>query len=277
MAARVDHVLAGFIFFLLVSTSLMLVGLHWRETDRHISPCLQAEDTKRLPPAEVATPLPVPAGSLLRSGLFAALAVLIAGLAPFSAQFWPPPLRRKCRAAVCFQLSLFPGKAADQNLYGWTPRFLGPAAEHIQAYRAEDNTLVTLYVKCHGARQKGAKLVSSENRVLYEPKEWVRTGDRAVPVSFSGREFSVRETTVHSTQASLIIWNWYSWVDGAFTSNSWMVKFLLATAWLTGSHRRSASIVVACGKTTPGTPRGLSSAGFFWVISLLGNTRSKSA
>jgi EpsI family protein len=148
-----------------------------------------------------------------------------------------------------------PWKASDQNLYGWTPRFLGPAAEYIQAYRAEDNTLVKLYVKCYGARQKGAKLVRSENRV-YEPKEWVRTGDRTVPVSFSGREFSVRETTVRSRQASLIIWNWYS-VDGAFTSNSWMVKFLLARAWLTGSHRRSAAIVVAAEKLSPG-PQGAS-------------------
>ena len=147
-----------------------------------------------------------------------------------------------------------PWKTSDQNLYGWTPRFPGPAAENMQAYRADDS-MVKLYVKCYGARQKGAKLVGSENRV-YEPKEWVRTGDRTVPVSFSGREFSVRETTVHSTQASLIIWNWY-WVDGAFTSNSWMVKFLLARAWLTGSHRRSAAIVVAAEQLRPG-PQGAS-------------------
>jgi len=142
-----------------------------------------------------------------------------------------------------------PWKASDQNLYGWTPRFLGPAAERMQAYRAED-TIVKLYVKCYGARQKGAKLIGSDNRV-YEPTEWVRTGDRTVPVSSSGREFSVRETTVHSTQASLVIWNWYS-VDGTFTSNSWMVKFLLARAWLTGSHGRSAAIVVAAEQLRPG-------------------------
>jgi len=50
MAARVDHVLAGFIFFSIVSTSSMLVGLYWRETDRQISPRLQAEDTERCHP-----------------------------------------------------------------------------------------------------------------------------------------------------------------------------------------------------------------------------------
>lgn len=255
MAARVDHVLAGFIFFSIVSTSLMLVGLYWRETDRHISPPLQAEDSERLPSTVVAAPLPGPAGSLLRSGLFAAFAVLIASLAPFSARFLASSPQEEMSGSGVLAVVSLPWKAADQNLYGWTPRFLGPAAEQIQAYRAEDNTLVQLYVKCYGARQKGAKLVGSENRV-YEPKEWVRTGDGTVPVSFSGREFSVRETTVQSTQASLIIWNWYS-VDGAFTSNSWMVKFLLARAWLTGSHRRSAAIVVAAEKLRPG-PQGAS-------------------
>jgi len=70
-------------------------------------------------------------------------------------------------------------------------------------------------------------------------------------VSFSGREFSVRETTVHSTQASLIIWNWYS-VGGTFTSNSWMAKLFLARALLTGSHRRSAAIVVAAEQLRAG-------------------------
>jgi EpsI family protein len=83
--------------------------------------------------------------------------------------------------------------------------------------------VVKLYVKSYGSRQKCAKLVGSENQV-YEPKEWVRTGDRTVPVSLSGREFSVREASVHSTQTTLIIWNWYS-VDGTFTSNRLMVKF----------------------------------------------------
>jgi exosortase A len=255
MAARVDHVLAGFIFFSIVSTSLMLVGLHWRETERHISPRLQAEDPERLPSTLVAAPLPGAAGSLLRSGLFAAFAVLIAGLAPFSARFLGSSPQEEMSGSGFLAVVSLPWKASDQNLYGWTPRFLGPAAEHIQAYRAEDNTLVKLYVKCYGARQKGAKLIGSENRV-YEPKEWVRTGDRTVRVSFSGREFSVRETIVHSTQASLIIWNWYS-VDGAFTSNSWMAKFLLARAWLTGSHRISAAIVVAAEKLPPG-PQGAS-------------------
>jgi len=249
MAVRVDHVLAGFIFFSLVSSSSMLVGLYWREPDRHISPRLPAEDTERLPSTVVAAPLPLPVGALLRSGLFAVLAVLIAGLAPFSARFLASSPQEEMSSSDVFAVITLPWKASGNNLYGWTPRFLGPAAEHMQAYRAED-TIVKLYVKCYGARQKGAKLIGSDNRV-YEPTEWVRTGDRTVPVSSSGREFSVRETTVHSTQASLVIWNWYS-VDGTFTSNSWMVKFLLARAWLTGSHGRSAAIIVAAEQLRPG-------------------------
>jgi len=110
-----------------------------------------------------------------------------------------------------FAVITLPWKASGNNLYGWTPRFLGPAAEHMQAYRAED-TIVKLYRKVLRRPAKGRKLIGSDNRV-YEPTAWLRTGDRTVPVSSFVANFSVRETTVHSTQASLVIWNWYS-VDG---------------------------------------------------------------
>lgn len=255
-AADVDHVIGGFIFFSIVSISLMLVGSHWREADPRISSSPEAGDAESSPSDAVATPVPVPvpAGCLLRSGLFAGLAVLIAGLAPFSARFLFSSTHEEVSSDRMLLAVTQPWRTSDQNLYGWRPHLPGSTGENIQAYQAED-VVVKICVKSYGARQRGTKIVGSENRV-YEPHEWVRTGDSTVSVIFSGHEFRVHETSVHSAQASLLIWSWYS-VDGRFTSSPLMVKMLLTRAWLTGSHRKSAAIVVATEQPFTG-PQGTS-------------------
>jgi EpsI family protein len=266
-AARVDHVISGFIFFFIVSATLMFAGLPWREVDSRISPRRQYLDGESSSDT-AGSPDPVPAGSLLRSGLFAVLAVLLAGLAPLAARFLSYSPQEELSSNGALPVITQPWYLSDQALYGWKPQLLGSVTEYMQAYQAED-AVVKICVKSYGARQKGAKLVGSENR-MYESPEWVRTADRTVSVIISAEEIRVHETSVHSAKASLLIWNWYS-VDGRFTSNPVMVKLLLARAWLTGSRRSSAAIVVATEQRPTGPPGASTLMNFLGHLSLDGS------
>ena len=241
-AVHIDHVLAGFVFFSIVSAFLILTGFHWREPRAQAVDSLSPQTDRVLSSSEATIPVPASATRVWRFGLFAGLALLVGSLPPLSVRFFlNTPLEQVSREVMLPTVSA-PWKPTNQNLYGWTPRLPGAVAEHIQTYQNGD-AVVKLCISSYAARQKGLKLVGAANS-LYEPKEWMRTGERTVSVDYAGQTFRVRETEVRSARASLIIWSWYS-LDGSFTSNSLTVKLLLARAWLTGSHNVPVAIDLA--------------------------------
>src|SRR5260370_28004669 len=115
----------------------MLGGSHWGEADPRISSSPEAADAESSPSDAVATPVPVPvpAGCLLRSGLFAGLAVLIAGLAPFSARFLFSSTHEEVSSDRMLLAVTQPCRQSNQNLYGWMPHLPAWTRETIMAYQ----------------------------------------------------------------------------------------------------------------------------------------------
>jgi EpsI family protein len=243
IAAGVDHLIYGWIFFTIVMISLLWVGSWWREKPERGTVTLpDATPNSRDSSAQGHFAGEILRASAKRTALFSALFFLVLGLGPLAAKLiWKPvgelpPLRLAAPAASR------PWRTSSEEVYGWKPSFATPNAELIQSYESKEH-IVELYVAYYGPGRPDAKLVSSTNS-LFDGKFWSRTGEDETAVTFDGRSFYVHEVFIRSAQESLTVWNWY-WVDEKFTSNEYFTKYLLAKADLLRSHQAAAAIALA--------------------------------
>jgi len=245
IAAGVDHLVYGWIFFTIVMILLFCVGFWWREdsqtgVDSHSLATPNSRDRAQYHPHH-------PPGDELRtSGRRAALLstwfCLVIGLAPLSARFfWNAPAGIK-PLNLGAPLASAPWRMSSNGVYGWKPSFPASNAELIQSYESQEQAVPSYLAYCAPGRQD-TKLVSAMNS-LFDRKFWWRTGEGQAAVTLEGQSFYVHETFIRSAQQSLVVWNWY-WIDGKFTSNEYFAKYLLARARFLGSRQGAAALAVA--------------------------------
>jgi exosortase A len=241
LARSADHILAGLIFLSIVTVLLFALGMRWRE-EAPREPlkgfASDGESTGHASTAVKAT------ASVSRLVLFAALSLMVAGVAPLTAKFLSQrPLVVNSGNLQAPRVSL-PWSPTGRDLFGWRPAMPAPDTELAQGYLLQDR-VVTLYVAYYvpGGKGKDAKLVSSTNE-LFDRIRWQSTREGSAEATIEGNSVSVHQTSVRSAEASLVLWNWY-WADGKFTSNTYEAKWLLAKSRLTRSQLGSAVIVIA--------------------------------
>jgi exosortase A len=242
IAAGVDHLLYGWLFFTIVMFLLLSVGFWWREKPQQELDILSASapnssDLAKHHPAceELQT-------SAKRTALSATLFFLVIGLAPFSVKFLRNVSDGMAPLNLAAPAASMPWRMTDGDVYSWKPSFVAPNAELTQSYESQTHT-VKLYVAYYAPDRQDAKLVSSTNS-LFDGKLWWRTGEDEAVVTLEGQSFQVHETFIRSAQQSLVVWNWY-WVDGKFTSNDFVAKLLLARGRFLRSHHGAAAIALA--------------------------------
>jgi exosortase A len=239
IAAGVDHIIYGWIFFTAVMALLLLVGGWWREKSDQRTHATSASPSganqKERSKAERQ-------GSATPTVAFACCSLVAVVLAPVSAKFLWPATSQSPRFELIAPLASLPIRSTSSELIKWKPESFLPTAELAQSYEIQGQP-IELYIAYYAAGQPDAKLVSSTN-TLFDRTLWSRTKEDNVETRVEGQRLRVHETFVRSWQRSLIVWSWY-WVDGRYTSSDVLAKLLLVKARFLRDPRGAAIIAIA--------------------------------
>ena len=245
LAAGVDHLIYGWLFFGVVIMLMFVIGARWAEpervapVDRVAAHLQQAASTPRLW-------LTVACFGLLVALPHAALWVMdrgeTAGPLPFSA---PVALAADWQTGA-------PEAAV------FKPAFQNPSAE-ISTNYASNGRDVGLYLGYYQHQNYTRKLVSSDN-VLVTSKDlrWVQVSSASRNLSLNGKAVTVRTAELRATaslaqanEARLTVWQIY-WINGNLTSSDYLAKVYSAVQRLSGRGDNSAAIVIYTSKDQPG-------------------------
>jgi len=233
-----EHYLYGVVVFTICLIVLFITCGRWREE----------------PPAraEVIAWRPSPEGLSATANwptvLCATVSLLIVAIGPLFARVLDVPHAVEPASAQVPPDIAPPWTAVPGYPLSWSPHFVAPHGEVLQAYAAAD-TVVQLYIARYDAGQPGVKVVSRGNR-LYDDRWWA-IGDERRAVVVDGQSFQLNERVVGSSRSALRIWNWYR-INEIFTGNDYTAKLLLARARLFRSPVEAVAFVAAT-EERPGT------------------------
>lgn len=237
LAAGVDHLIYGWVFFGVVIMLMFIIGARWSEPDKVLLP--QAADKEES------------AATFSKAKLWAvvggfALLVAMPLLANWSID--------RTEGAVAVQLAapatLAPNwRGVSPTVSDFKPAFENPSAE-INASFGKPGQTVGLYLGYYQHQDYSRKLVSSSNvLVRSNDPQWARasSGLRTVTVNEQTADWRTSELrqsslTNSASQSRLLVWQVY-WINGRLTSNDYLAKVYSAYYRLTGRGDESAVLV----------------------------------
>lgn len=243
LAAGVDHILYGWVFFGLVIFAMFMVGMRWAEPDEPDVPAADGSGDAGK------------GGSRRLAALGAGLAIVSLPHAVIGA------MQASDRAAATVQVSLPDGFAggwqqAGERIADWTPHFLNPSAQAQRVYEGPAGR-VGVYLAYYRAQNAQSKLVNSLNGLLgINDRAWKQGADRIEVVQTQAGPVTVRrarlggpETAGVSAQANLVTWRAY-WVDGRFMASDVEAKIAGAVSRVQGHGDDGAIVVLFAGEAT---------------------------
>lgn len=226
LAAGVDHIIYGWIFFTAVQLLLFTAGLKWRE--------LPTEKPVGTPRQDAATGT---VGNSLRKVVVASIvAIVLVGLGPLAEDL----LARRAAEGPLMQLTPVvngPWRAVPSLDSTWAP-LLHASSELNRSY-VSDAGRVDLHLATYSGGQK-TELVSGYNRVS-DPKLWSEFAGGYRNLLMGGQTTNVRWDLVQSGSGPRLVWTWYC-IQGKSTANDTEVKSLQAKARLLGQPAATAVI-----------------------------------
>lgn len=243
LAAGVDHLIYGWVFFGMVIMLMFFIGARWAEPDKVLLP--QALDAAASAAKTHMTKLWVVAAC------FAVLAALP------KVVNWAID---RSEGGVAVQLvapaALAPGwQAVSLPVVDFKPAFENPSAELNTSF-ASQGQVVGLYLGYYQHQDYTRKLVSSTNVLVpsNDPK-WSRVASGARSVVLNGQPVRVRTAELRQSslaaagsQSRLLVWQFY-WINGRLTSNDYLAKAYSAFYRLTGRGDESAVLVLYTQKS----------------------------
>jgi exosortase A len=238
LAAGVDHVVYGWLFFGVVIALMFGLGLRWAE------PAASPRTA-----AAVATPDRWQrrwAGSIL----------LVAGAAaiwPLAHAFYPPSVSTV--SALAPVRAAGPWRNVEGSTVDWKPSYRTPALGH-QSF-ARDDARVGIFIAYYRNQQEQDELIESRSTVTGpDQREWAIQTVQPVDVAAGGERWRASAAVMHSASGEWQVWQWY-WIGGHVTANPYAAKAYLALNRLLGKGDDSAAVIVY----TPagGSPRELQS------------------
>ena len=240
LAAGVDHLIYGWVFFGVVIALMFAIGARWAEP----------EPQPTAPPAGAIGVAAVAPASAIRLWATTASLALVLALPPvvvwLSARnevFEPVRLTAPVQLASGWNL-------AGSGLPEFKPAFQNPSAEIHTGY-ANEGRVVGLYLGYYQKQNYGRKLVSSTN-VLVGSKDpnWAPASSGRRRIQIGNREIALRTTELRGTAGQqqakdtrLLAWQIY-WVNGVLTSSDYAAKAHLALNNLIGRGDASAVLIV---------------------------------
>jgi EpsI family protein len=242
LAAGVDHLIYGWVFFGVVIMLMFVIGARWAEPDKVLLP--QASDA----PASTAKFSAAKLWAMATSFALLAAVPLVANWAI-----------DRSESAVTVRLTapaaLSPTwQAVTPALADFKPAFDNPSAEINTSY-ASQGQAVGLYLGYYHHQDYNRKLVSSSNVLVpSNDKQWSRVSSGARPVTVNGQPVVVRTAELRQnslassgSQNRLVVWQIY-WINGRLTSNDYLAKVYSAYYRLTGRGDESAVLVLYAQK-----------------------------
>jgi exosortase A len=219
LAAGVDHLIYGWLFFGVLMAAMFWIGARWRDDDRH--PTAAAAPARH---AEPAWPAPLPRSSLLAHGALVALAVLAWPLADAvlaeQADTRPVPVLHIAPANGWARVESGPP-------LGWMPDVKGAARTDVATF-AKDGRTVSVVTAVFRNQRHGAKLVTSSNQLVHQDNEVWRLVDRATqPATDALGRYDVNVALIRGPGGLLGAAQWY-WLGGERTVSDMRAKVDLA-------------------------------------------------
>lgn len=230
LAAGVDHIIYGWLFFGLVMLVMFWVGNIWRE---------DTEDEMRQASNVPATPS--------FAGNAASASVIVAACAAIvSISIWPAYARYLHASASrdVARLEQFSSSWKQTEPFAeWAPHYFPANAELRRFYRNADKA-VGLSLLYYRNQHAGSMLISSTNRLIdEEDRSWRSLGSAIRVENISGTDLQLRESAIESAGGRLLVWTWY-WIDGRQTANDYFGKLLQAKEKLLMRGDDGAAIVL---------------------------------
>jgi len=219
LAAGVDHVMYGWVFFSLVTALLIGFALGWRE------PAVASLEPVPTPGPETLAP-----PRISRSMWWLVGTVLIVLSASYTADF----LWSRTAPAVPIEKLWTPPAgwlAADDPDHDWAPHFESVQSETAQTFTNGPHE-VSLYIATYPAIRRGVQLVNPSNAVEVSGSwELLDNGDREVITA--GGPLTVAEYLIAGGGHRRIVWIWYLAGD-RLTANPYEIKLMQAKSRLAG-------------------------------------------
>lgn len=239
LAAGVDHLIYGWVFFGIVIIAMFWIGARWREDDLPFS-------------AETLRDTSKAAGKnfLLLVASFAAVA---------TATVWPLvqwEIERNLPPDVSRLEALGPISgwlASAENFTDWRPLFENASAEMQSAF-ASEGRMVGLYLGYYRNQGDDRKMVTSGNVLVRSTDpHWARVASGARQIALARQPVNVRTAELRSSADSLrmVVWQWY-WVNGHLTDSDFQAKAYTAFYRLMGQGDDSAVIIIYAPKEQAG-------------------------
>lgn len=239
LAVGVDHLIYGWIFFVVVMMALFAIGAAWRE-DQPVAAAAGATPT-----ADDAPPRAPPVSG--RQTTRAALALVLTGV--LALLMWPPAVSwleaRNDHAAPILSVPQVAGwQAVEAPFTAWVPYFESPRAGATGNYRAADGP-VGLTLAYYNNQAQHGELVSWRNTLTGRGTlAWgeVDRGMRRVALP-SGETVEVREALLHGGGPPVLAWTWY-WTPRRSTASPVIAKLLGTAGRLLGQGDDAAQAVL---------------------------------
>ena len=232
VAAGVDHLIYGWLFFGIVITIMFVIGARWSE----------------VPPAT--RPVPAPRITARSPTLAARAWVVTVGIALLAAAgpIGFVAMDRDDRTATpnLAGLTLPAGWREAAAFTDWKPAYANASVERQAAYTREDKT-VGLYVGYYHNQDYQRKLVTSTN-VLVRSNDptWIILSRNSAEINLEGIPPSIETAELLSKDIAasrLVVWQWY-WINGKLTASDFEAKLLTAFSRLRGRGDDSAVIML---------------------------------
>jgi exosortase A len=247
LAAGVDHLIYGWVFFGIVIMLMFIVGARWSEPE----PAMPVTRSGDIPSSPLITQ---PALALVAATLAVVLALP-------HAVHWV--LQRSGNPTAVPQL------AAPASLPGgwallpnpelrWQPAFANPSAMVHTRYALGEQS-VGMYLGYYRHQGSERKLVSSENMLVrYKDRQWAQVAHGSQRVAWGDRSIDMRTgelrgapVGVGTEDERLTVWQIY-WVNGHLTASDAVAKLYTAVFSLLGQGDDSAIILVYAPKGQAG-------------------------
>ena len=232
VAAGVDHLIYGWLFFGIVIAIMFIIGARWSE----------------VPPATKPVPMPHIILHSATPAVRAWIATVGIALAAAAGPLGFVAIDQTERAAEpsLAGLTLPAGWSEAEPFTNWKPAYVNASVERQATYALEDKP-VGLYVGYYRNQDYQRKLVTSTNVLVAssDPAWLVVSGERE-EVILDGMPLGVRTAELLRTDAAgqrLVVWQWY-WIDGKLTASDIEAKLLTAIARLRGRGDDSAVIIL---------------------------------
>jgi exosortase A len=231
LAAGVDHLIYGWVFFGIVIMAMFAIGARWSENA----------------PADMPTEMAQPA--VTREGFSSWLVIVVIALLTALGPLAYLAINNADRAAPATLglLNAPQGWSPAPAFTAWKPTYENPSAT-IQAFFDDGKGPVGVYVAYYRSQDYGRKLITSTNTlVTSSDRIWSVISRGAFQATLQDAPLPVKTAEILSMESGIesriAVWQWY-WINGRLTTSDIEAKWLTALSRIRGQGDDSAVVML---------------------------------